>query len=95
MSNLNSKRRRPQLERGPPLVTLTMGKTTLTAALDFVYATSMGNGATRSAFDQIDNASLRACAGIPLRRLTLEFTIPNRHYAHVDARATLDIVKKT
>ena len=67
------------------------GKTTLTAALTTVAAKLYGGDA--SAFADIDNAKEERERGITISTSHVEYTTPNRHYAHVDCPGHADYVK--
>ncbi len=67
------------------------GKTTLTAALTTVAAKLYGGDA--SAFADIDNAKEERERGITIATSHVEYTTPNRHYAHVDCPGHADYVK--
>ncbi len=67
------------------------GKTTLTAAITTVLATS-GLAQLRS-FDSIDNAPEEKERGITINTSHVEYETANRHYAHVDCPGHADYVK--
>ncbi len=67
------------------------GKTTLTAAITKVLATS--GGAEFMAFDKIDNAPEERERGITIATAHVEYETENRHYAHVDCPGHADYVK--
>ncbi len=67
------------------------GKTTLTAALTKVQASSTGGEAR--AFDQIDNAPEERARGITIATAHVEYESDQRHYAHVDCPGHADYVK--
>jgi elongation factor Tu len=67
------------------------GKTTLTAAITKVLATT--GGATYTAYDQIDKAPEEKARGITISTAHVEYETPNRHYAHVDCPGHADYVK--
>ncbi len=68
------------------------GKTTLTAAITSVAATTGGvNKAV--AFDQIDNAPEEKERGITIATSHQEYETDKRHYAHVDCPGHADYVK--
>ncbi|WP_407241741.1 GTP-binding protein [Escherichia coli] len=72
--------------------TLTMVKTTLTAAITTVLAKTYG-GAAR-AFDQIDNARRKKKSSwYHHQHFSLAIRHPTRHYAHVDCPGHADYVK--
>jgi elongation factor Tu len=68
------------------------GKTTLTAALTRVCHEIWGSGSA-SAFDMIDNAPEEKARGITIATSHVEYTSPERHYAHVDCPGHADYVK--
>jgi elongation factor Tu len=68
------------------------GKTTLTAALTRVCHEVWGSGSA-SAFDMIDNAPEEKARGITIATSHVEYTSPERHYAHVDCPGHADYVK--
>ncbi len=63
------------------------GKTTLTAAITKVLSKHNPKIQFRS-FDSIDNAPEERERGITIATAHVEYETPNRHYAHVDARAS-------
>src|SRR5712692_2165327 len=68
------------------------GKTTLTAAITKVLATS--NAANKyTAFDQIDKAPEERERGITIAIAHLEYETEKRHYAHVDCPGHADYIK--
>ncbi|MBM18162.1 MAG: elongation factor Tu [Epsilonproteobacteria bacterium] len=67
------------------------GKTTLTAAITKVL--SKFGGAEARDFNQIDNAPEEKARGITIATSHVEYTTPNRHYAHVDCPGHADYVK--
>ena len=68
------------------------GKTTLTAAITVALAASDPTIATRS-FDSIDNAPEERERGITIATAHVEYSTPNRHYAHVDCPGHADYIK--
>jgi elongation factor Tu len=68
------------------------GKTTLTAAITKVLAKGDKSVNFRS-FDSIDNAPEERERGITIATAHVEYTTPNRHYAHVDCPGHADYVK--
>jgi len=68
------------------------GKTTLTAAITSVLAKHDPKNAVRS-FDSIDNAPEERERGITIATAHVEYTTPNRHYAHVDCPGHADYIK--
>ena len=68
------------------------GKTTLTAAITTVLAKGDSKIQVRS-FDSIDNAPEERERGITIATAHVEYTTPNRHYAHVDCPGHADYVK--
>jgi len=67
------------------------GKTTLTAAITKVLATSQL--AKYTAFDQIDKAPEERERGITIAIAHLEYETEKRHYAHVDCPGHADYIK--
>ncbi|MFN8390876.1 MAG: elongation factor Tu [Bdellovibrionota bacterium] len=67
------------------------GKTTLTAAITKV-ASELGMGEFKG-YDQIDNAPEERERGITIATAHVEYSTPNRHYAHVDCPGHADYVK--
>jgi elongation factor Tu len=68
------------------------GKTTLTAAITKVLAETMGGGEVKS-FEEIDNAPEEKERGITIATSHVEYSTPNRHYAHVDCPGHADYIK--
>ena len=68
------------------------GKTTLTAAITKVLSKNEKGTAFRS-FDSIDNAPEEKERGITIATAHVEYSTPNRHYAHVDCPGHADYVK--
>ncbi len=68
------------------------GKTTLTAAITKVLGKSDPKVKFRS-FDSIDNAPEERERGITIAVSHVEYTTPNRHYAHVDCPGHADYIK--
>ncbi|MBA3653886.1 MAG: elongation factor Tu [Actinobacteria bacterium] len=69
------------------------GKTTLTAAITKVMAEQDPANNSFTAFDQIDNAPEEKARGITISISHVEYTTPNRHYAHVDMPGHADYIK--
>ncbi|MDP3975534.1 MAG: elongation factor Tu [bacterium] len=67
------------------------GKTTLTAAITAVAATT--GGAKARKFDEIDNAPEERERGITIATSHVEYATATRHYAHVDCPGHADYVK--
>jgi len=67
------------------------GKTTLTAAITKVMASTYGG--EFKAFDQIDNAPEERARGITIATAHVEYESAKRHYAHVDCPGHADYVK--
>jgi elongation factor Tu len=67
------------------------GKTTLTAAITNVLATT--GGAKAVAYDQIDKAPEEKERGITISTAHVEYETEKRHYAHVDCPGHADYVK--
>jgi elongation factor Tu len=68
------------------------GKTTLTAAITKVMALIDPSNEER-AFDSIDKAPEERERGITISTSHVEYSTPNRHYAHVDCPGHADYVK--
>ena len=68
------------------------GKTTLTAAITKVLEKGDPKVQFRS-FDSIDNAPEERERGITIAVAHVEYTTPNRHYAHVDCPGHADYIK--
>ena len=68
------------------------GKTTLTAAITKVLGKDDPKVQFRS-FDSIDNAPEERERGITIAVSHVEYTTPNRHYAHVDCPGHADYIK--
>src|ERR671931_2156734 len=69
------------------------GKTTLTAAITKVLAEQDPTNNSFTAFDQIDKAPEEKERGITISIAHVEYTTPNRHYAHVDMPGHADYIK--
>ncbi|XP_048449893.1 elongation factor Tu, mitochondrial, partial [Rhincodon typus] len=67
------------------------GKTTLTAAITKVLAEA--GGAKFKKYEDIDNAPEEKARGITINASHVEYTTPNRHYAHTDCPGHADYVK--
>ena len=67
------------------------GKTSLTAAITKVLAET--DGATYTAYDQIDKAPEEKARGITISTAHVEYETAKRHYAHVDCPGHADYVK--
>ncbi|XP_069782996.1 elongation factor Tu, mitochondrial [Narcine bancroftii] len=67
------------------------GKTTLTAAITRVLADA--GGASYKKYEDIDNAPEEKARGITINASHVEYTTPNRHYAHTDCPGHADYVK--
>ena len=63
------------------------GKTTLTAAITFMYGTQ------KMKYDEIDKAPEEKARGITINTSHVEYETANRHYAHVDCPGHADYVK--
>ncbi len=68
------------------------GKTTLTSAITSVLAKNDPKIEVR-AFDSIDNAPEEKARGITIAIAHVEYSTPNRHYAHVDCPGHADYIK--
>jgi elongation factor Tu len=69
------------------------GKTTLTAAITKVMSEQDPTNNSFTAFDQIDKAPEEKERGITISIAHVEYTTPNRHYAHVDMPGHADYIK--
>ncbi|XP_050190551.1 elongation factor Tu, mitochondrial, partial [Myiozetetes cayanensis] len=67
------------------------GKTTLTAAITKVL--SSGGGAQFRRYEDIDSAPEEKARGITINAAHVEYSTPNRHYAHTDCPGHADYVK--
>ncbi|XP_056390562.1 elongation factor Tu, mitochondrial [Hyla sarda] len=67
------------------------GKTTLTAAITKILAEA--GGAQFKKYEEIDNAPEEKARGITINASHVEYTTPNRHYAHTDCPGHADYVK--
>jgi elongation factor Tu len=68
------------------------GKTSLTAAITMVLAKSDPKVQVRE-FDSIDNAPEERQRGVTINAAHVEYSTPNRHYAHVDCPGHADYIK--
>jgi elongation factor Tu len=68
------------------------GKTTLTAAITMTLAKDDPKVSVRS-FDSIDNAPEERERGITIATAHVEYSTPQRHYAHVDCPGHADYIK--
>jgi elongation factor Tu len=68
------------------------GKTSLTAAITMVLAKSDPKVLVRE-FDSIDNAPEERQRGVTINAAHVEYSTPNRHYAHVDCPGHADYIK--
>jgi elongation factor Tu len=68
------------------------GKTTLTAAITKVLASSGAGGSFR-AFDSIDSAPEEKARGVTINIAHVEYETKTRHYAHVDCPGHADYIK--
>ena len=68
------------------------GKTTLTAAITTVLASTRSEDEAR-AFDTIDNAPEERARGITIAVAHVEYETDKRHYAHVDCPGHADYIK--
>ena len=67
------------------------GKTTLTAAISMTMAELCGGDAM--SYADIDSAPEEKARGITINSAHVEYSTPNRHYAHVDCPGHADYVK--
>ena len=68
------------------------GKTSLTAAITKVLAVSDPKVQVRD-FNSIDNAPEERQRGVTINASHVEYSTPNRHYAHVDCPGHADYIK--
>jgi elongation factor Tu len=68
------------------------GKTSLTSAITKVLAVSDPKVQVRE-FDSIDNAPEERQRGVTINAAHVEYSTPNRHYAHVDCPGHADYIK--
>src|ERR1700687_1351157 len=93
MAKKKFERSRPHLNIGT-MGHIDHGKTTLTAAITKVLAERDKTGTTTfTAFDQIDKAPEEKQRGITINIAHVEYSTPNRHYAHVDMPGHADYIK--
>jgi elongation factor Tu len=69
------------------------GKTTLTSALTKVIADADAKAALYQEYGNIDRTPDEKARGITINSTTVEYSTPNRHYAHVDCPGHIDYVK--
>ena len=69
------------------------GKTTLTAAITKVLSETFTEENKFVAFDSIDRAPEEKKRGITINSAHIEYSTPNRHYAHTDCPGHIDYVK--
>ena len=90
MSKSKFERKKPHVNVGT-IGPVDHGKTTLTAAITKVMASTYGG--EFKAFDQIDNAPEERARGITIATAHVEYESSKRHYAHVDCPGHADYVK--
>src|SRR6187401_1366749 len=90
MSKETFKRDKPHVNVGT-IGHIDHGKTTLTAAITTILAKS--GLATAKKYDEIDAAPEEKERGITINTAHVEYSTPNRHYAHVDCPGHADYVK--
>jgi elongation factor Tu len=90
MAKENFERTKPHVNVGT-IGHVDHGKTTLTAAISKVL--SDAGLASKTDFDQIDNAPEEKERGITINTAHIEYETENRHYAHVDCPGHADYVK--
>jgi len=90
MSKSKFERKKPHVNVGT-IGHVDHGKTTLTAAITKVMASTYGG--EFKAFDQIDNAPEERARGITIATAHVEYESSKRHYAHVDCPGHADYVK--
>ncbi|MFN8962507.1 MAG: GTP-binding protein, partial [Betaproteobacteria bacterium] len=67
------------------------GKTTLTAAINNIFATKFGGEDKK--YEEIDASHEEKARGITINTAHVEYETQNRHYAHVDCPGHADYVK--
>src|ERR1041385_1975529 len=92
MAKQKFERNKPHLNIGT-IGHIDHGKTTLTAAITKVLAEQDPTNNSFTAFDQIDKAPEEKERGITISIAHVEYTTPNRHYAHVDIPGHADYHK--
>ena len=90
MAKENFERTKPHVNVGT-IGHVDHGKTTLTAAISKVL--SDAGLASKTDFDQIDNAPEEKERGITINTAHIEYETEKRHYAHVDCPGHADYVK--
>ncbi len=92
MAKKKFERNKPHLNIGT-MGHIDHGKTTLTAAITKVLAERDPSANSFVAFDQIDKAPEEKQRGITINIAHVEYSTPNRHYAHVDMPGHADYIK--
>jgi len=92
MAKQKFERNKPHLNIGT-MGHIDHGKTTLTAAITKVLSERDPSSNSFVAFDQIDKAPEEKQRGITINIAHVEYSTPNRHYAHVDMPGHADYIK--
>jgi elongation factor Tu len=92
MAKAKFERTKPHLNIGT-MGHIDHGKTTLTAAITKTLAESDPKNNSFWSFDMIDKAPEEKQRGITINIAHVEYSTPNRHYAHVDMPGHADYIK--